>query len=88
MKIKWRLFLRRFIRKITLLRIRAAIGQAVRDHRRKKMALFISSAEELSYTLKNSQVLSSCPIWNPNNDNFEFLIPAKDSHINFLNNLI
>ena len=85
MTVKWRLFIRRFIRKITLLRIRAAIGQAVRDHRRKKMALFISSAEELSYTLKHSQVLSSCPIWNPNNDNFQFLIPAKDSHINFLN---
>ena len=56
MTVKWRLLIRRFIRKITLLRIRAAVGQAVRDHRRKKMALFISSAEELSYTLKHSQV--------------------------------
>ena len=86
---KWRVLFRRFIRRITLLPLRVAIGQAVRNYRRRKNALFISSAEELPYTLKNTEILASCPIWSQSNLEFEFLIPAKDSHLIFLNkNLI
>lgn len=82
---KCRLFFRRLIRKSTLLYFRASIGRMVRNRRRSKMSLFISSAEEIAYTLKHTQVLSSCPIWGGENENFEFLIPAKDGHIEFLN---
>lgn len=82
---RWRVLFRRLIRKMTIFAIRVAIGQKVRDYRGRKNALFISSAQELSYTMKNTEILASCPIWNQDNNEFEFLIPAKNSHIMFLN---
>jgi hypothetical protein len=85
MNIKTQVLLRRFVRRVTALRIRSALGQFVRDHRKKRMALFTSGANELSTTLKEVTILESCPIWEGDKINFEFLIPAKDSHISFLN---
>jgi hypothetical protein len=81
----WRVVLRRLIRRLTFLRLRSAIGQKVRNYRRRKIELFIASAHELSVTLKRSPILNICPLWNDSHAGFEFLIPAKDSHIDFLN---